>query len=253
NRDWEGVFYPRGIAPRDYLAHYATRYRSVEVDSTWYNTPPRSTTKRWRELLPPGFILFAKIPRVMTHEKVLAGCEKELAQFLAAMEPLGDRLGPLLIQLPYFNRASGMTLETLLERLRAFLRQLPQEFRFALEIRNRKWLRPPLMEMLRRHGVALTLLDHPWMPRVEEIFAMVEPVTASFSYVRWLGDRRGIEKITRTCDRVLVDRSDRLRAWIGAIRTLLEEQVTVFGYFNNHYAGYAPGSIDLFERIWDEM
>jgi uncharacterized protein YecE (DUF72 family) len=111
-------------------------------------------------------------------------------------------------------------------------------------------LKPPLVDLLRKHGVALALIDHIWMPRVEELFAGMDPVTAGFCYIRWLGDRHGIEKKTKSWDKVIIDRAREMGHWVPAIRTLLERDLTVYGYFNNHYAGYAPGSIQLLEENW---
>jgi uncharacterized protein YecE (DUF72 family) len=252
SKDWEGGFYPGGTPPGEYLAHYTTRFRSVEVDATFYRTPSPALVRRWRDVLPEGFLFAAKVPQEITHEKKLAGCEKELKEFLAAMDLLEDRLGPLLFQFPYYSKASGMTQESFLDRVRAFLPQLPAGHRFALEIRNRGWLKPALLDLLRRHGVALALIDHPWMPRVDEVLEEMDPLTADFCYVRWLGDRKGIEERTKKWDRTIVDRSRELQAWAPAIRTLLERRATVFGYFNNHYAGHAPASIELFEKTWEE-
>jgi len=252
SRDWEGVFYPEGAAPGEYLSHYSTRFRTVEVDATFYNTPSAATVAKWRTLLPEGFLMAAKVPRVVTHDKVLVDCGAELSAFVSVMEQLGDRLGPLLLQFPYFNKASGMTAALFLERLAAFLPSLPRGLRFALEIRNKTWLAPPLVDALREYGVALALIDHPWMPRIDRLPEAIDPVTAGFSYVRWLGDRRGIEERTKRWDRLIQDRTAEMRAWVPTVRHLLGRRIEVFGYFNNHYAGHAPGSIELFERVWDE-
>jgi uncharacterized protein YecE (DUF72 family) len=251
--DWLGRFYPDGTPAGDYLGHYATRYRSVEVDATFYSTPATTMTRKWRRILPDGFVMAAKVPQVITHEKRLDDCQEEMNGFLRAMDELEDRLGALLFQFPYFSKASGVTFEHFVERLRAFLPTLPEGYRFAVEIRNKSWLKPALLDLLRKHGVALALIDHPWMPRVEEILGGMDPVTAEFCYIRWLGDRHGIEKRTKSWDRIIVDRAREMGRWVPAIRTLLERKLTVYGYFNNHYAGYAPGSIQLFEDTWSGL
>ena len=94
SKDWEGVFYPPGTAPGDYLAHYATRYQTVEVDATFYRTPSIPMVRKWREVLPEAFLLAAKVPQVITHEKTLADCGEELHGFLLrpmARGSQGDR------------------------------------------------------------------------------------------------------------------------------------------------------------------
>jgi uncharacterized protein YecE (DUF72 family) len=240
------------MAPAEYLAHYATRFRSVEVDATFYRIPSHALARKWRRDLPKGFLLAAKIPRVITHEKTLLDCQEELAAFLRAMDLLEDRLGPILFQFPYYRKSSEITEEVFLERLGAFLPSLPRGYRFALEVRNKGWLKAPLLDLLREHGVALALIDHPWMPRAGEYLERLDTVTAEFTYVRWLGDRYRIEKTTKTWDKVIVDRSRETREWVSVVRALLRREITVFGYFNNHYAGHAPGSLELFEEIWGE-
>jgi len=138
------------------------------------------------------------------------------------------------------------------DRLARFLPSLPGGFRFALEIRNKTWLRPALLDALRARDVALALIDHPWMPRIDRLLEDLDPVTSGFVYVRWLGDRRGIEERTKRWDRTIVDRSREMRLWVPAVRSLLGRGLDVFGYFNNHFAGHAPDSIALFESSWDE-
>ena len=253
SKDWEGVFYPPGTVPTEYLSHYAIRYRSVEVDSTFYRPPSISMTRRWSQILPDGFLMAAKVPRSITHEKGLVDCGDELAKFLSSMDQLEDHLGPLLFQFPYYNRASGVTLEDFLLRLGRFLPELPGGYQFALEVRNKKWLQSPLPDLLRKHGVALAMIDHPWMPPVSDLMEQPELITSGFSYLRWLGDRRGIERVTKSWDRVIVDRSGAMGRWVPAVQKLLENSRTVFGFFNNHYAGHAPGSISLFEETWKSL
>jgi len=145
-----------------------------------------------------------------------------------------------------------MTQAVFMERLATFLPRLPRGYRFALEIRNKGWLKPPFFDLLRSHGVAFALIDHPWMPSAAQYMTEMDPITAEFAYVRWLGDRYGIEKVTKTWEKVIVDRTREMRAWIPAVREILARNRTVFGFFNNHYAGHAPGSIELFEKIWGE-
>jgi uncharacterized protein YecE (DUF72 family) len=96
---WPGSFYPDGLKPADYLSYYATQFDTVELDNTFYRTPSESTVRGWYSKTPPGFVFAAKVPQAITHEKVLVDCEKELAQFLKAMDLLGEKLGPLLFQL----------------------------------------------------------------------------------------------------------------------------------------------------------
>src|SRR5271163_771410 len=102
---WDGTFYPTGIAPREQLSYYATQFDTVELDNTFYRTPAISTVKGWCAKTPPGFVFAAKVPRVITHEKMLVDCEEDLKRFLTAMDELREKLGPLLFQFGYFNKS----------------------------------------------------------------------------------------------------------------------------------------------------
>jgi uncharacterized protein YecE (DUF72 family) len=98
--------------------------------------------------------------------------------------------------------------------------------------------------------VALALTDHPWMPGIEELLRQHDVVTADFAYIRWLGDRQGIEAITQRWDRLVIDRAQETKTWVTVVRQLLARDLSVYGFYNNHYAGHSPGSIALFAEIW---
>src|ERR687889_1255612 len=176
--DWEGTLYPAALPSGSRLAEYVKRYATVEIDSTFYGTPRRSTVQNWREVSPEGFLFAAKFPKEITHEQNLVGAEAEVETFISTMARLGDRLGPLPLQFPPSFDVEGMGV------LEDFLKGLPTDVRYAVEVRHRSWLGSDLPEMLREHGAALALIDYPGMPRMDE-------ATADFSYIRWLGDRRG--------------------------------------------------------------
>jgi uncharacterized protein YecE (DUF72 family) len=254
SEDWVGTFYPPGTKPADFLGIYAQHLDTVEVDSTYYRIPSESMVRNWRARTPPGFTFAAKFPQVITHEKVMQDCREELASFLRTMSLLEDRLGPLLLQFPYFNKKAFGAPEDFLARLAPFLEGLPGGFRFALEVRNRHWVNARLLDILRKKGVALALIDHPWMPPIAQLMSSkLDLVTADFAYLRWLGDRKGIEEQTKNWDRIIIDREDDMRIWVPVVRQFLQRRIQVMGYFNNHYAGFGPGSIELFGKVWESM
>src|SRR5580698_146657 len=152
---WEGAFYPAGMQPRDFLTYYATKFNTVEVDSTFYRTPARSTVTGWASKTPPGFVFALKIPQSITHIKCLEDCDEEFKTFVDTAEILGrDKLGPMLLQFPYFNRTKVKSGAEFLSRLRSFLKKLPKDHQFALEIRNKNWLDEHFMQLLRECRVA---------------------------------------------------------------------------------------------------
>lgn len=252
-KGWEGVFYPRGLQSRDFLAYYAKKLRAVEIDSTFYGTPKASTVKNWKERTPDDFVFALKIPQVITHEKILVGCDAEFEEFLGTMSALGEKLGPMLFQFPKFDKWTLKSQEEFLKRLDALLvRVANPAFRFAVEIRNKEWLDASLVEFLRERRVALALTDTTWVPRPWEL--PVDLITADFAYVRWLGDRKGIEKITTEWNKTVVDRAAEMKKWVSLSRALVQERKLrhVFLFANNHYSGFAPGTIELFQRLWKE-
>jgi uncharacterized protein YecE (DUF72 family) len=247
---WEGAFYPPGMKPADYLTYYATKFNAVEVDSTFYRSPSKVTVQGWDRKTPPGFLFAAKVPQVITHEKVLVDCEAEFKQFVETMDLLGDKLGPLLLQFGYFNKKAFVGVNDFLARLKPFLKKLPKDHRFAVEIRNKSWLVPQFVETLRERGVALALIDQSWMPRPAKWFEKFDPITADFTYVRWLGDRKGIEKQTKVWDKIIVDRRAELSEWADILGKVHKRKIQILAFANNHFAGFGPGTIEQFRELW---
>ncbi len=253
SEDWVGSFYPSGTPPANFLAEYAKHFDTVEVDSTFYRTPAAAMVNNWRQRTPAGFVFAAKIPQVITHEKVLEDCATELKEFLQVMDLLGEKLGPLLFQFPYFNRKAFARPEDFLARLAPFLAKLPSGYSFAIEVRNKGWITEGFLDTLRKKKIALALIDHPWMTPINQLVAKFDVVTADFTYLRWLGDRKGIEEKTQHWDKIIINREPEMETWIPAMEKLLKQRVTIYGYFNNHYAGFGPGSIRLFHEVWERM
>jgi uncharacterized protein YecE (DUF72 family) len=250
---WEGSFYPAGMKSAGYLTYYATKFDTVEVDSTFYRTPIPSTVRGWYAKTPKDFIFALKVPREITHEKCLRDCDAEFNAFLSAADILGEKLGPLLFQFGYFNKKAFPGLDEFLARLLPFLKKLPAGYKFAVEIRNKNWLVPKFVDALRERGVALTLIDQSWMPRPAEWFARFDPITADFTYIRWLGDRKGIEEMTKTWDKTVVDRKADLQEWIQYCYEIKKRGVTIYAYANNHYAGHAPATVEQFLKMWEKL
>ena len=247
---WPGTFYPEGLPERDYLNYYATKFDTVEVDSTFYRTPSVSTVKGWNAKTPPGFLFAAKVPQIITHEKVLVDCDAEFKPFIEVMDHLGEKLGPLLLQFGYFNKKAFVGVNDFLARLRPFIKKLPKDHKFAVEIRNKNWLVPQFVEALRERGVALALIDQSWMPRPAQWFEKFDPITADFTYVRWLGDRKGIEARTKVWDKIIVDRSAELAEWVEVLKTVHKRRIQILAFANNHFAGFGPGTIEEFRELW---
>jgi uncharacterized protein YecE (DUF72 family) len=230
--DWVGPFYPPGTPKPAYLEEYARHFTTVEIDSTFYGAPRDSVVLGWYDRTPEGFTFSAKFPKEITHDSKLEGAGEAARTFVGTLRALGEKLGLLTLQFAYDFTPD------LLPRLDAFLGDLPQGVRYAVEIRNRRWLTPDLRGMLSSHHTALVLQDLYTMPRMDWI-------TADFTVIRWLGRRSDIERF----DRIQIDRTREMTAWAARVRRFIEDGIDVYGYFNNHFAGHSPASVRLFEEI----
>jgi uncharacterized protein YecE (DUF72 family) len=247
---WNGSFYPAGMQPRDYLSFYAEHFDSVEVDSTFYACPSAKTVSGWFSKTTDSFIFSVKVPQAITHDKVLVNCDSELKQFLDTMGILGTKLGPIVFQFPFFSRNIFRDRHEFLDRLVPFLKKLPTNHKFAIELRNKNWLDDELANLLRDHRIALVLQDRSWMPNLSEL--KFDAITADWTYIRWLGNRKEIEAMTQTWDKVVVDRTEELSSWVDFCYQIKKRGVTVYAYANNHYQGHGPATIQQFIGLWRE-
>jgi uncharacterized protein YecE (DUF72 family) len=231
--DWIGTFYPPQAKQEDYLPFYSQVFDTVECDTTFYHPPKAAIARSWEKRVPAHFRFAAKVPQSITHQARLSRMGEQMQAFVKALEPLGPKLGPLLVQLPAeFTRDEGTV--GLLDR---FLAACPRDVRIAVEFRHGSWHLPATWDALRRHHVAVAWTEWRDLPRVTE-------VTADFLYLRWLGDRREIERYTH----VQVERADSFDAWQKDLERALPEVREVYGYFNNHWAGHSPASANTMKQ-----
>jgi len=151
-RHWRGVFYPADLAQKRWFEHYAAHFDTVEINASFYRVPLAATFHGWREKAPPGFRYAVKVNRFITHMKKLLECEQSLDQFIALARPLGDKLGPLLIQLP-------PSLHKDLPRLDQFLQRLPSDIEHVVEFRHNSWYEEDTLALLDGHGVGFVSHD----------------------------------------------------------------------------------------------
>jgi len=235
---WVGPFYPSGTRPADYLTVYARAFNTVEVDSTFYAVPPVKTVRGWYERTPAGFIFALKLPQEITHERRLRDADDVAELFFDRARELGDKLGPVLIQLgPDFGPAELPALANLLPKL-------PHDIRFSVEFRQRGWINEGVIALLAEHDVGLTLSDARWIPR-KQMLALASRPTTDFLYVRWMGANRDIVDYSR----IQVDRTAELEQWAGVLWPLTLKGVSVYGYVNNHFAGHSPESARELQRL----
>lgn len=215
--DWRGVFYPDGVAQRRWLEHYAKSFATVELNAAFYRPVKRSVFEGWRERTPPDFVMAVKASRVLTHYRRLLEPEIPLERSIDAARGLGDKLGPLLLQLP-------PNLPAELDRLRAVLELIPADLRVVVEPRHETWWNEEVRAVLAAHNAALCWadrLDHPVAPWWR---------TADWGYLRFHEGTNTPAPSYR--DDVLLDRLRRLGdSW--------DHDRDLFVYFNNDPCGAA--------------
>ena len=172
-KEWKGTFYPADLPAAKMLPFYAGHFGSVEINNTFYRMPEEKTLTKWASEVPDDFTFVLKAPQRITHQKRLAGAEADVRQFLDVSKVLGSKLGPLLFQLPPYQRKDT-------PRLREFLSLIPRETRVALEVRHDSWLADDVYDALREHDAALCLSD---TDEVADSDALLVP-TASWGYLR---------------------------------------------------------------------
>jgi uncharacterized protein YecE (DUF72 family) len=217
-RDWRGAVYPTELPARRWLAHYATLFGTVEVNSTFYRLPAEQTVKAWAAAVPPGFVFAVKLGAFGTHRMKLRDADRWLPNHVERVRLLGEHLGPTLVQLPpRWKRDPG--------RLDELLTVAPPDLRWAVELRDPSWLHDDVFGVLRRHGAALCIHD------LIEDHPMV--LTAPWTYVRFHGPRAGAEPYRgQYGTRRLRPWSTRVIEWLGAGRD-------VYAYFDNDVAASA--------------
>lgn len=151
-KEWKGVFYPEDLPASAMLHYYAERFSTVEINNTFYRMPVEKTLSQWAGQVPPGFRFVLKAPQRITHQKKLEGAGEDARHLLEVGAALGERLGPILFQLPPYLRKD-------LPRLRAFLDELPGGARAAFEFRHASWFDGEALDLLRERGAALCVAD----------------------------------------------------------------------------------------------
>lgn len=232
---WWDRLYLRTISDGERLGWYARLFDTVEVDSTYYRAPARGMVASWRDRTPPEFLFTLKLPRDLLDPKVPVDREA-LAAFLTSAKLLGPKLGPVLLQFPPWVRP-GRARESLKELLDA----LDPAIRYSIELRDRGWFegetRSWLLEELTSRNMALTwsFLTYVEIPA---------EVTSDFIYLRFIGDHTTVP--AEQHGEVRVDRSAETRRWAERLRQRQDALRASFVFFNNHYAGFAPASVNEF-------
>jgi uncharacterized protein YecE (DUF72 family) len=226
-RDWRGRFYPAGVAQARWLEHYAASFATVEINNAFYRLPERDTFARWRERTPDDFCVAVKMSRYLTHVRRLREPAEPVARFLGRAEALGDRLGPVLVQLPPTLRADTAALAATLARF-------PRDVRVAVEPRHPSWWTDDVRRVLERHGAALCWADRRSRP--------VTPLwrTAGFGYLRFHEGRARAWPRYGTAA---------LASWRDRVAAVFGGGAPMYAYFNNDPGGAAITDATVFAAL----
>jgi len=227
--DWRGILYPRESKPEEYLLHYSKRFNSAEIKESFLHLPDEQVWKDWVAAVPEGFVFSVKVAKSITHGKKLKGSAGPWKTFLESAQLLGEKLGPLLIQLPPSLKCDIGVLER-------FLDSVPEarERRLALEARHASWFDPMALYDLSRLGIAAVVADSDRYPEAPHV------PTAKFVYLRFHGP--GQMFASRYS-------SEELKPWAERIRKWLDGGRPVYAYFNNDYEGHAVANARMLQRM----
>jgi uncharacterized protein YecE (DUF72 family) len=239
---WLGPFYPSKLGNADWLRYYSQVFDYVEIDSSFYRMPNKFMVKNWAKKTPDNFKFTAKFPKVITHDKHLVDVNEEVYTFLNNMEPLQEKTLALLIQLP-----PSMQIMPGLQGLKDLICILDGRFRYAVEVRHPSWYQDLAYNFFANNDICMV-----W----SQLARMSTPpiVTSDFLYVRFIGDRSINEK---DFGKIQKDRIIEMKQWADEInqvergkeRGRNKEVSLAMIAANNHYAGFGPGTANLFRKM----
>ncbi|WP_393970807.1 DUF72 domain-containing protein [Oxyplasma meridianum] len=230
---WVGPFYPKGSSSNDFLKLYSRVFHAVEIDSTFYRVPEKVTVIKWRDSTPDNFLFSPKFPGEITHKNGLNVDHNKIADFLYPIEFLGNKLGPVLVQLP-----AAATYSKNFCALRNFIKMLPESIRFAIEFRDNSWFREDVFMELEKNRIAMVWSDIP-MAKVPTI------ITSDFIYLRLVGDR-SID--SHDFGKLRIDRYESILKWAEELKSKENEIENSFIFANNHYQGFSPATVNIFRK-----
>lgn len=188
-KEWKGIFYPEDLPASEMLAHYSSKLPTVEINNTFYRMPSSKVLTQWSEQVPEGFVFVLKASRRITHQHRLKDADDSVAYLLETSASLGEKLGPILFQLPPFLKKDT-------SRLEGFLKILPRESKFALEFRHESWFDEEVYDLLRSRNVALCLSDGETVEQTE-----LHP-TADWGYLRLRRENYPQDELVRWAEKI---------------------------------------------------
>ena len=269
---WKGLVYDPGrkYSPNDYLADYARHYNTVEIDQWFWSLfgagaklPDPETVAIYADSVSDDFLFTVKAPNsiTLTHHYAKQSARNQhlankpnahfldvdlLERFLEILQPMGNKLGPVMFQFEYLNRTKMPSLEAFIDRLGGFFARAPEGFEYAVEIRNPNYLKPAWFDFLKDSGINPVLIEGYYMPPLAEIVDKFDTSSGDVSIIRLMGpDRQRIEKLTAGLwNRVVSAKEDSLESVARIVKGNIEQTRRTIVNVNNHYEGCAVLTID---------
>jgi len=231
--EWAGVFYPAGVKSGDYLEHYARYFDAVELDTTFYATPPLDRVRKWAEVTSSAFRFAAKAPKAVTHDAPIDRGVRSMLEFLDVMaRGLGEKLGVALLQFPPSFAAREAP------KLSRFLGEMPNDIELAVEFRHESWWNHETALMLKDYRCAWVSAEYVAEPRT------IVP-TADLLYVRLIGEHGRFKEMNA----VHVDVTANLRRWRDRLLAISPAPRSIWVLLNNDYSGYAIETARTFRAM----
>jgi uncharacterized protein YecE (DUF72 family) len=271
---WKGLIYERRktYRPDDYLADYAKRLDSVEVDQWFYSLfpgglrlPDPGVAGFYAKSVPKDFVFTVKAPNSLTLTHYYSKQTRRyadfagkpnpafldqalLGRFLEALSPLRPKLGPVMFQFEYLNKQKMPSMEAFIERFGEFIDRAPKGYQYALEVRNKNFYSPAFFDFLKGRGLGFVYVEVFYMPPVGEVFEKFGPETAPFQVIRLHGgDRVDIENQTGDVwDKIVAPKARGLQSAAAIVRANAKKGVLTYLNMSNHYEGSAPLSLRRF-------
>lgn len=240
--EWKGSFYPPSLPSGQALSYYSKIFNAVEINTTFYGPQSPAQMQRWMASTPENFRFCVKSPKRITHElRLQSPVENEMRVFVDSLLSLEHKLGAVLLQMPPSFKADQ------LPQVEQFIQSLPagekySQVRYAFEFRHESWHVPEtarqLVDLLSKHQLGWVATDY------EDLPVTIHPTT-HFLYIRWIGRHNvlphsGVE---------VLDRTERLQSWLERIRALQNGVDTIFGFFDNDYAGHSPATCNRMKAL----
>ena len=273
--EWSRVgIYPEGydLKKGNFLEYYSKFHNTVEIDQWFWSLytpkfvrlPSPRIVNEYATAVPKDFLFSVKAPNsiTLTHFYTKGAQAKQYPEyagrpnkhfldpdltrkFLKTLEPLEDKLGPVMFEFEYLNRQKMESLDLFLASLEKFFQELPQGYQFGVESRNPNYLKPDYFSLLKKYTAAHVFLEGYFMPSVASIFKSQKALTARHTVFRLHGpDREGMaQKAGGVWDRIQIDRTPLIEEIGTLLRKVIEERITTFVNVNNHFEGCAPVSI----------